>query len=63
MAGFGYLALLFPFGGALTGHTAFGVVANAATLADKLELSALGLLVLILLALLARRRPLSAVRP
>ncbi|MEV4472156.1 hypothetical protein [Nonomuraea sp. NPDC049504] len=47
----------------MTGHTAFGVVANAATLADKLELSALGLLVLILLALLARRRPLSAARP
>ncbi|MEV4569963.1 hypothetical protein AB0K12_39965 [Nonomuraea sp. NPDC049419] len=51
-------------GGALTGHTAFGVPANAATLADKLELSALGLLMVILLALLARRRrPLSVGRP
>ncbi|MFC5827304.1 hypothetical protein [Nonomuraea insulae] len=42
-------------GGALAGHTAFGVVANAATLADKLELSALGLLTVILLTLLGRR--------
>ncbi|HUR05355.1 MAG TPA: hypothetical protein VM347_22625 [Nonomuraea sp.] len=42
-------------GGALVGHTAFGVVANAATLADKLELSALGLVTVILLALLGRR--------
>ncbi|GII60249.1 hypothetical protein Skr01_03340 [Sphaerisporangium krabiense] len=44
-------------GGALVGHTAFGVVANAATLADKLELSALGLVTVGLLALLGRRRP------
>lgn len=44
-------------GGALAGHTAFGVVANTATLADKLELSALGLVTLSLLALLSRRRP------
>ncbi|MEV0390693.1 hypothetical protein [Nonomuraea sp. NPDC050643] len=44
-------------GGALAGHTAFGVVANAATLADKLELSALGLVTVGLLALLRRRRP------
>lgn len=42
-------------GGALVGHTAFGVVANAVTLADKLELSALGLLTVVLLALLGRR--------
>ncbi|MEU7747127.1 hypothetical protein [Nonomuraea sp. NPDC049158] len=44
-------------GGALAGHTAFGVVANAATLADKLELSILGLVMVGLLALLGRRRP------
>lgn len=44
-------------GGALTGHTAFGVLANAATLADKLELTALGLVVIGLLALLGRRPP------
>ncbi|GHE26409.1 hypothetical protein GCM10017673_30240 [Streptosporangium violaceochromogenes] len=44
-------------GGALAGHTAFGVVANAVTLADKLGLSALGLVVSGLLALLGRRRP------
>ncbi|MFC4589933.1 hypothetical protein [Sphaerisporangium corydalis] len=44
-------------GGALAGHTAFGVVANAATLADKLELSVLGLVMVGLLALLGRRRP------
>jgi hypothetical protein len=44
-------------GGALVGHTAFGVVANAATLADKLELSTLGLVMVGLLALLGRRRP------
>ncbi len=37
------------------GHTAFGVVANAATLADKVQLSALGLLTVVLLALLGRR--------
>ncbi|MEV5895090.1 hypothetical protein [Nonomuraea fuscirosea] len=43
-------------GGALVGHTAFGVVANAATLGDKLQLSALGLLTVVLLALLSRRR-------
>lgn len=42
-------------GGALVGHTAFGVVANAATLADKVQLSALGLLTVVLLALLGRR--------
>ncbi|MEV7010825.1 hypothetical protein [Streptosporangium sp. NPDC051022] len=48
---------LFLAGGALAGHTAFGVVANAATLADKLELSALGLVTVSLLALLDRRRP------
>ncbi|MEU7855386.1 hypothetical protein [Nonomuraea sp. NPDC049141] len=42
-------------GGALVGHTAFGVVSNAVTLADKLELSALGLLTVVLLALLGRR--------
>ncbi|MET7330117.1 hypothetical protein [Nonomuraea sp. NPDC005650] len=42
-------------GGALVGHTAFGVLANAATLADKLELSALGLVTVGLLALLGRR--------
>jgi hypothetical protein len=41
-------------GGALAGHTAFGVIANAATLADKLELSALGLLTVVLLGLLGR---------
>ncbi|RCG25420.1 hypothetical protein DQ384_31655 [Sphaerisporangium album] len=46
-------------GGALAGHTAFGVVANAATLADKLELSTLGLVMVGLLALLVRRRPAS----
>ncbi|MEZ0070807.1 hypothetical protein [Planotetraspora sp. GP83] len=103
LAGFGYLALLFPFGGAgqpafthggwvaapmlgavlagwlvrrwtgsggwtdrhslclaggaLVGHTAFGVVANAATLADKLELCTLGLVMVSLLALLGGRRP------
>ncbi|MFC4114347.1 hypothetical protein [Nonomuraea zeae] len=44
-------------GGALLGHTAFGVLANADTLADKLELSALGLVMLALLALLGRRHP------
>ncbi|NJP93915.1 hypothetical protein HCN51_31510 [Nonomuraea sp. FMUSA5-5] len=46
---------LFLAGGALAGHTAFGVVANAATLADKLELSALGVVTIALLALLGRR--------
>jgi hypothetical protein len=46
-------------GGALVGHTAFGVVANAATLADKLELSILGLVMVSLLALLGRRHPAS----
>ncbi|AQZ63685.1 hypothetical protein BKM31_21460 [[Actinomadura] parvosata subsp. kistnae] len=46
---------LFLTGGALAGHTAFGVVANAATLADKLELSALGVVMIALLALLGRR--------
>ncbi|GAA1504077.1 hypothetical protein GCM10009677_40210 [Sphaerisporangium rubeum] len=51
---------LWLAGGALTGHTAFGVVANAATVADKLELSALGLVVIGLLALLGRRRPVPA---
>ncbi|MFC4530374.1 hypothetical protein [Sphaerisporangium dianthi] len=42
-------------GGALVGHTAFGVVANAATLADELELSALGLVMVGLTGLLGRR--------
>lgn len=46
---------LYLAGGALVGHTAFGVVANAATLADKLELSALGLVMVGLLTLLGRR--------
>ncbi|MGR6920088.1 hypothetical protein ACU635_38140 [[Actinomadura] parvosata] len=46
---------LFLAGGALAGHTAFGVVANAATLADKLELSALGVVTIALVALLGRR--------
>ncbi|MCT9930371.1 hypothetical protein N5079_09050 [Planotetraspora sp. A-T 1434] len=47
-------------GGALVGHTAFGVVANAVTLADKLELSTRGLVMVSLLALFGRRRPADA---
>ncbi|SDJ01415.1 hypothetical protein [Nonomuraea jiangxiensis] len=46
---------LYLAGGALVGHTVFGVVANAVTLADKLGLSALGLVMVGLLALLGRR--------
>ncbi|MEV4077466.1 hypothetical protein [Nonomuraea fuscirosea] len=50
-------------GGALVGHTAFGVLANAATLIDKLELSALGLLTVALLALLSRRTGTGSITP
>ncbi|MBT2234182.1 hypothetical protein [Nonomuraea sp. NEAU-A123] len=44
-------------GGALVAHTAFGVVANAETLADRAGLTALGLVMIGLLALLSRRTP------
>ncbi|MEU4234499.1 hypothetical protein AB0F17_60355 [Nonomuraea sp. NPDC026600] len=44
-------------GGALVAHTAFGVVANAETLADRAGLTALGLIMIGLLALLSRRIP------
>ncbi|MFI7461958.1 hypothetical protein [Nonomuraea sp. NPDC049646] len=42
-------------GGALIGHTAFGVLANGETPADRVSLTALGLVMAALLALLARR--------
>ncbi|MGW2156621.1 hypothetical protein [Nonomuraea sp. NPDC001699] len=42
-------------GGALAGHTAFGVLANAETVADRAGLAVLGLAVAALPALLARR--------
>ncbi|MEU7749637.1 hypothetical protein [Nonomuraea sp. NPDC049158] len=41
-------------GGALVAHTAFGVLANAATLTERAELTALGLVMIGLLALLGR---------
>ncbi|MFD1539500.1 hypothetical protein [Nonomuraea guangzhouensis] len=44
-------------GGALVAHTAFGVLANAETLADRAGLTALGLVMIALLALLSRRIP------
>ncbi|MFI7689727.1 hypothetical protein ACIBQ6_11680 [Nonomuraea sp. NPDC049655] len=42
-------------GGALIGHTAFGVLANGQTAADRVSLTVLGLVTAALLALLARR--------
>ncbi|MDX3105501.1 hypothetical protein [Nonomuraea angiospora] len=42
-------------GGALVAHTAFGVIANGENTTDRLSLTALGLVMLALLALLARR--------
>ncbi|MFI9591383.1 hypothetical protein [Nonomuraea sp. NPDC052265] len=42
-------------GGALAGHTAFGVLANGDTVADRVGLAVLGLVTAGLLALLARR--------
>ncbi|WP_221762315.1 hypothetical protein [Nonomuraea sp. WAC 01424] len=42
-------------GGALVGHTAFGVAANGDTAADRLSLAGLGLVMIVALALLARR--------
>ncbi|MER6509664.1 hypothetical protein ABT158_22775 [Nonomuraea sp. NPDC001636] len=42
-------------GGALVGHTAFGVLANGQTPADRISLTVLGLVMAALLALLARR--------
>ncbi|MCA2224959.1 hypothetical protein [Nonomuraea aurantiaca] len=44
-------------GGALVAHTAFGVLANAATLTERAELTALGLVMIGLLALLGRHTP------
>ncbi|NUW36020.1 hypothetical protein HTZ77_32060 [Nonomuraea sp. SMC257] len=42
-------------GGALVAHTAFGVIANGDTTADRVSLAALGVVMIVLLALLARR--------
>ncbi|MEV4010702.1 hypothetical protein AB0J35_09385 [Nonomuraea angiospora] len=42
-------------GGALVAHTVFGVIANGENTTDRLSLSALGLIMIVLLALLARR--------
>jgi hypothetical protein len=53
---------LWLAGGALVGHTAFGVLANASTVAERLELSALGLVMVALLALLGRRSARTEVR-
>ncbi|MEV6156446.1 hypothetical protein AB0L53_39480 [Nonomuraea sp. NPDC052129] len=50
-------------GGALVAHTAFGVLANAATLTERAELTALGLVMIGLLALLGRRSRVSQTAP
>ncbi|MEV1248389.1 hypothetical protein ACIBO2_28245 [Nonomuraea sp. NPDC050022] len=50
-------------GGALVAHTAFGVLANAATLTERAELTALGLVMIGLLALLGRRSRVSRTAP
>ncbi|GGP97595.1 hypothetical protein [Streptosporangium pseudovulgare] len=42
-------------GGALVAHTAFGVIANGENTTDRVSLAALGLVMITLLALLARR--------
>ncbi|MFF4620828.1 hypothetical protein [Nonomuraea jabiensis] len=44
-------------GGALVAHTAFGVIANGENTTDRVSLAALGLVMIVLLALLARRTP------
>ncbi|MER6583864.1 hypothetical protein, partial [Nonomuraea sp. NPDC001023] len=53
--GWGQRHSLALAGGALVGHTAFGVLANGETAADRVSLTVLGLVTAALLALLARR--------
>ncbi|WP_214322508.1 hypothetical protein [Nonomuraea sediminis] len=51
----GDLELLALAGGALVAHTAFGLIANADTPADRLGLAALGVVMVVLLVLLGSR--------